>query len=165
LKILLLDQIDIFYIWGFLMLTPPWGTRCYLSELLRQPTSPAIIGLSVLAMTVPSKVFAADILCRGTIHRAHDDNISFSVPWSPNTGFEQKVEFRNTRTGAGISRSSRLRFDRKNDKGQRIYRGNVSGMANVTLINLSRFFQPRPGGQISVNLDGQWGRGTCSNRR
>jgi hypothetical protein len=128
-------------------------------------TSPAIIGLGVLAMTVPSKVFAADIRCRGTIHRAHGDNISFSVPWSPNTGFEQKVEFRNTRTGAGISQSSRLRFDRKNDKGQRIYRGNVSGMADVTLINLSRFFQPRSGGQISVNLDGQWGRGTCSNRR
>ncbi|MDS4031190.1 MAG: hypothetical protein RKO66_14130, partial [Candidatus Contendobacter sp.] len=112
-----------------------------------------------------SKVFAADILCRGTIHRAHSDDISFSVPWSPNTGFEQKVEFRNARTGAGLSQSSRLRFDRKNDKGQRIYRGNVSGMANVTLINLSRFFQPPPGGQISVNFDGQWGRGTCSNRR
>lgn len=128
-------------------------------------TSPAIIGLSILAMMVPSKVFAADILCRGTIDRAHGDNISFSVPWSPNTGFEQRVKFYNARTGAGMSQSSRLRFDRKNDKGQRIYRGNVSGMANVTLINLSRFFQPRPGGQISVNFDGQWGRGTCSNRR
>lgn len=128
-------------------------------------TSPAIIGLSILAITVPSKAFAADIVCRGTIHRANSENISFSVPWSPNTGFEQKVEFRNARTGAGISQSSRLRFDRKNDKGQRIYRGNVSGMADVTLINLSRFFQPKPGGQISVNFDGQWGRGTCSNRR
>ena len=128
-------------------------------------TSPAIIGLSILAITVPSKVFAADILCRGTIHRTHGDNISFSVPWSPNTGFEQRVEFRNARTGAGLSQSSRLRFDRKNDKGQRVYRGNVSGMANVTLINLSRFVQPPPGGQISVNFDGQWGRGTCSNRR
>jgi hypothetical protein len=127
--------------------------------------SPAIIGFGVLAMTVPAKVLAADILCRGTIHRAHGDNISFSVPWSPNTGFEQRVEFRDARTGAGLSKSSRLRFDRKNDKGQRIYRGNVSGMANVTLINLSRFFQPPPGGQVSVNFDGQWGRGTCSNRR
>jgi len=126
--------------------------------------SPTIIGLGVLAITVPSKVFAADMLCRGTIHRANS-NISFSVPWSPNTGFEQQVQFRNARTGIDISRSSRLRFDRKNEKGQRIYRGNVSGMADVTLINLSRSFQPRPGGQISVNFDGQWGRGTCSNRR
>jgi hypothetical protein len=128
-------------------------------------TSPVIIGLSVLAMAVPSTAMAADIVCRGVIHRAHSSNISFSVPWSPNTGFEQKVEFRNIRTGAGISRSSRLRFDRKNDKGQRIYRGNVSGMADVTLIHLSKFFQPQPGGQVSVNFDGQWGRGTCSKRR
>ena len=127
--------------------------------------SPAVIGLSILTMTIPAKALAVDMLCRGTIHRTNADNISFSVPWSPNTGFEQKVEFRNAHTGAGLSRSSRLRFDRKNDKGQRIYRGNVSGMADVTLINLSRFFQPRSGGQISVNLDGQWGRGTCSNRR
>ena len=126
---------------------------------------PAIIGLGVLAMTVPAEAQAADMVCRGTINRAHADNISFSVPWSPNTGFEQRVKFRNARTGAGISQSSRLRFDRKNDKGQRIYRGNVSGMADVTLINLSRFFQPPPRGQVSVNFDGQWGRGTCSNRR
>ncbi|MDS4042423.1 MAG: hypothetical protein RKP20_14760 [Candidatus Competibacter sp.] len=144
----------------------PEGVQMQWRNILRLiAASPAIIGLSVLAMTVPSKVFAANILCRGTIHRAHGDDISFSVPWSPNTGFEQKVEFRNARTGAGLSQSSRLRFDRKNDKDQRIYRGNVSGMANVTLINLSRFFQPRPGGQISVNFDGQWGRGTCADRR
>ena len=127
--------------------------------------SPAVIGLSILTMTIPAKALAVDMLCRGTIHRTHADNISFSVPWSPNTGFEQRVKFRNARTGAGISQSSRLRFDRKNDKGQRIYRGNVSGMADVTLINLSRFFQPPPRGQVSVNFDGQWGRGTCSNRR
>ena len=126
--------------------------------------SPAILGLSVLAMSVPVQAQAADIQCRGTIHRAGDD-ITFSVPWSPNTGFEQRVKFRNARTGAGMSQSSRLRFDRKNDKGQRIYRGNVSGMADVTLVHLSRSFQPRPGGQISVNFDGQWGRGTCSGRR
>ena len=127
-------------------------------------TSPVIIGLSVLAMTVPAKTFAADMLCRGTIHRASGSNILFSVPWSSGRGFEQRVEFRNNRTGANISRSSRLRFDRKNDKGQRIYRGNVSGMADVTLINLSRSFQPRPGGEVSVNFDGQWGRGACSRR-
>ena len=127
--------------------------------------SPAVMGLSLLAMTVSAKALAADILCQGTIHRTHGDNVSFSVPWSPNTGFEQRVKFRNARTGAGLSQSSRLRFDQKNDQGQRIYRGNVSGMANVTLINLSRSFQPRPGGQVSVNFDGQWGRGTCSNRR
>ncbi len=135
------------------------------SVLRFMAASPVIIGLSVLAMTVPAQVLAADITCRGTIQRAHSHDISFSVPWSPNTGFEQRVQFRNARTGIDISRSSRLRFDRKNDKGQRIYRGNVSGMADVTLINLSRSFQPRPGGQISVNFDGQWGRGTCSNRR
>lgn len=127
--------------------------------------SPAIIGLSVLAISVPATAVAADIQCRGTIHRARADDITFSVPWSPNTGFEQRVKFRNARTGAGMSQSSRLRFDRKNDQGQRIYRGNVSGMADVTLINLSRSFQPRPGGQISVNFDGQWGRGACSTRR
>lgn len=125
----------------------------------------AIIGLSVLAMNLPVQAQAADMQCRGTLHRARADDITFSVPWSPNTGFEQRVTFRNARTGAGMSQSSRLRFDRKNDKGQRIYRGNVSGMADVTLINLSRFFKPRPGGQISLNFDGQWGRGTCSNRR
>ena len=134
------------------------------STLRLMIASTALIGFSVLVMSVPAKAQAADILCRGTIHRAGDD-ITFSVSWSPNTGFEQRVKFRNARTGVDISRSSRLRFDRKNDKGQRIYRGNVSGMADITLINLSRFFQPRPGGQISVNFDGQWGRGTCSHRR
>ena len=127
--------------------------------------NPAIIGLSVLAISVPATAVAADMQCRGTIYRANSSNISFSVPWSPHTGFEQRVKFRNARTGAGMSQSSRLRFDHKNDQGQRIYRGNVSGMADVTLINLSRSFKPRPGGQISVNFDGQWGRGTCSHRR
>ncbi|MDZ7622415.1 MAG: hypothetical protein U5O69_08665 [Candidatus Competibacteraceae bacterium] len=117
----------------------------------------------MIAMLAPT-ASAADLVCRGTIHRAHGDNLVFTIPWSPNTGFEQEVEFRNARTGAGISRSSRLRFDQTNDQGQRIYRGDVAGMANVTLINLSEFVQPPPGGQISVNLDGQWGRGTCSNR-
>ncbi len=125
--------------------------------------TPAIVGISMIAMLAPT-ASAADIFCRGTIHRTNGDNLVFTVPWSPNTGFEQEVEFRNARTGAGISRSSRLRFDRTNDQGQRIYRGDVAGMADVTLINLSEFVQPPPGGQISVNLDGQWGRGTCSNR-
>lgn len=125
--------------------------------------TPAVVGISAIAM-FSSTASAANLVCRGTIHRAHGDNIVFTVPWSPNTSFEQKVEFRNARTSTGISRSSRLRFDRTNDQGQRIYRGNVAGMANVTLINLSEFVQPTSGGQISVNLDGQWGRGTCSNR-
>jgi len=125
--------------------------------------TPAVVGISAIAM-FSLTASAADLVCRGTIHRANADNIVFTVPWSPNTGFEQEVEFRNARTGAGISRSSRLRFDRPNDQGQRIYRGDVAGMASVTLINLSGFVQPPPGGQISVSLDGQWGRGTCSNR-
>jgi hypothetical protein len=124
--------------------------------------APAVVGISMIAMLAPT-ASAADLVCRGTIHRANGDNLVFTIPWSPNTGFEQEVEFRNARTGAGISRSSRLRFDRPNDQGQRIYRGDVAGMADVTLINLSGFVQPPPGGQISVNLDGQWGRGTCSN--
>ena len=125
--------------------------------------APAVVGISMIAMLAPT-ASAADLVCRGTIHRANGDNLVFTIPWSPNTGFEQEVEFRNARTGAGISRSSRLRFDRPNDQGQRIYRGDVAGMADVTLINLSEFVQPPPGGQISVNLDGQWGRGTCSHR-
>ncbi|AMW27653.1 MULTISPECIES: hypothetical protein [Arthrospira] len=121
--------------------------------------TPTIIGISVLGVAVPKAL--ADIVCRGTIFRTDADNLSFSVPWSPNTGFEQEVEFRNARTGAGIAQSSRLKFDRTNDQGQRLYRGNVSGMASVTLIDLAEF-QPRPGTKVSVSYDGQWGRGTCS---
>jgi hypothetical protein len=65
----------------------------------------AVVGISVIAMLAPT-ASAADLVCRGTIHRANGDNIVFTVPWSPNTGFEQEVEFRNARTGAGIYRSS-----------------------------------------------------------
>lgn len=124
-------------------------------------TTPTIIAISILGIAVPQAL--ADIVCRGTIYRYGGDNLSFSVPWSPNTGFEQEVEFRNARTGAGIAKSSRLRYDRENNQSQGIYRGDVSGMADVTLVDLAEF-QPRPGTQVSVAYDNQWGRGTCSNR-
>lgn len=126
--------------------------------------SPALIAISILAAGLPAKAEAADWMCRGTIRRAHSDNVRFSVPWTPNAGFEQRIKFRNDRTGSNMPHSSRLRYDRRNDKGQRIYRGNVNGMADVTLIHLSRSSNPRPGGEVSVNFDGQWGRGTCNRR-
>lgn len=125
---------------------------------------PALLGLSVAALSMPVSAEAAGMQCSGTINRARADNIRFTVPWNQRHGFEQRVNFRNARTGKEMSQSSRLRYDRKNDKGQRIYRGAVGGMADVTLINLSRSFTPRVDGQISLSLDGQWGRGTCRRR-
>lgn len=126
--------------------------------------APALLSLSVVALSIPAHADAAGLQCTGTINRARADNVRFSVPWNQRHGFEQRIQFRNARTGKELSQSSRLRYDRNNDKGQRIYRGHVGGMADVTLINLSRSFSPRVDGQISVSLDGQWGRGTCRRR-
>ncbi len=63
----------------------------------------AVVGMSAFAITAPINALAADIACQESISRPHGENIAFTVPWSPNTGFEQEVEFRNARTGAGIS--------------------------------------------------------------
>lgn len=125
---------------------------------------PALIGLSVTALSIPANAEAAGLQCSGTIQRPRAADIRFSVPWNARYGFEQRINFRNARTGKELPQSSRLRYDRQNDKGQRIYRGHVRGMADITLINLSRSSQPRPGGEVSVNFDGQWGRGTCRRR-
>ncbi len=124
--------------------------------------APAVVGISAIAMFSPT-ASAADFVCRGAIHRAHGDNIVFYGSLESQYGLRTGSGISQRTDHRGISRSSGLRFDRTNDQGQRIYRGNVAGMADVTLINLSEFVQPPPGGQISVNLDGQWGRGTCSN--
>ncbi len=113
-----------------------------------------------LGIAVPH-AFAYDLICKGKIPEA---GLKYSVLHSQESGFMQEVKFRNAKTGNGVAKSSYLKYDTKNTKGQDIYRGGVSGMADVTLVDLSEF-GAEPGSQISVMYDGQWGRGTCSSYR
>lgn len=59
----------------------------------------------------------------------------------------QEVKFQNAKTGNGVAKSSDLKDDTKNAKGQDIYRGGVSGMADVPRVDLSEF-SAEPGSQI-----------------
>lgn len=93
--------------------------------------------------------------CNGSIGV---NGIDFTVFFTREAGFS-RIEFRRRSNGQLIAESF-LSYDRKNDKGQAIWRGSVNNAASVTLIHLSTG-PGRPGDQVSVKYDGQWGRGTC----
>jgi hypothetical protein len=87
------------------------------------------------------------------------NDVNFTVLFTREAGFS-RIVFRRRSTGQQIAEAF-LSYDRKNAKGQDIWRGSVNGAADVTLVHLSS----RPaqvGDQVSVGYDGQWGRGTCA---
>jgi len=94
--------------------------------------------------------------CNGSI-LAND--INYTVFFTREAGFS-RIILRRRSSGQQIAETF-LSFDRKNDKGQAIWRGSVNNAASVTLIHLAS--RPaQPGDQVSVGYDQQWGRGTCN---
>lgn len=86
------------------------------------------------------------------------NDIDFTVSFTREAGFSQ-IELRRRSTGQQIANTT-LSYDRTNDQGQAIWRGNVNNMADVTLVHLATG-PGQSGDQVSVSYDGQWGRGTC----
>jgi|GEM_PF-2828336 hypothetical protein len=86
------------------------------------------------------------------------NDINFTVFFTREAGFS-RIQLRRRSTGQQIAETF-LSYDRKNDKGQAIWRGAVNGAADVTLVHLSTRPAQR-GDQVSVGYDQQWGRGTC----
>jgi len=127
-----------------------------------------IFALNVPAIAAPSPPLAAATLiaqepnqdslhmtCNGSIEV---NDIDYSAFFTREAGFS-RIQLRRRSSGQQIAETF-LSFDTQNDKGQAIWRGAVDDMANVTLIHLAT--RPaRVGDQVSVNYDGQWGRGTC----
>lgn len=86
------------------------------------------------------------------------NDINYTAFFTREAGFS-RIVLRRRSTGQQIAETF-LSFDRKNDKGQAIWRGSVNNGASVTLIHLAS--RPaQPGDQVSVGYDNQWGRGTC----
>lgn len=94
--------------------------------------------------------------CNGSIYV---NDINFTVSFTREAGFS-RIVLRRRSNGQQIAEAF-LSYDRKNDKGQAIWRGSVNDMASVTLVHLSTRPAQR-GDQVSVGYDGQWGRGTCN---
>ena len=93
--------------------------------------------------------------CNGSI-LAND--INYTVFFTREAGFS-RIVLRRRSSGQQIAETF-LSYDRKNSKGQAIWRGSVNNAASVTLIHLAS--RPaQPGDQVSVGYDKQWGRGTC----
>lgn len=86
------------------------------------------------------------------------NNVDFTVFFTREAGFS-RVEFRRRPGGQQIGEAF-LSYDTKNASGQAIWRGSMNNAASVTLVHLSTS-PGRPGDQVSVKYDGQWGRGTC----
>jgi hypothetical protein len=86
------------------------------------------------------------------------NDIDFTAFFTREAGFS-RIEFRRRSNGQQIAEAF-LSYDRKNAKGQDIWRGSVNNAATVSLVHLAS--RPaQPGDQVSVGYDGQWGRGTC----
>ena len=86
------------------------------------------------------------------------NDIDFTAYFTREAGFSQ-IDLKRPDTGEVFANST-LSFDGQNDQGESIWRGDVAGMASVTLVHLSRN-PAQLGDEISVGYDGQWGRGTC----
>lgn len=82
----------------------------------------------------------------------------FAVYYSRESGFS-RAEFRPRGTSATLS--AFLTYDGINAQGQRVWRGSVNNMADVTVIHLSTQQQPSEGDAVLVNYAGQEGRGIC----
>lgn len=87
------------------------------------------------------------------------NDVNYTVFFTREAGFS-RIVLRRRSTGQQIAEAF-LSYDRKNAKGQAIWRGAVNDAADVTLVHLSTRAAQR-GDQVSVGYDGQWGRGTCN---
>lgn len=87
------------------------------------------------------------------------NDINYTVFFTREAGFS-RIVLRRRSTGQQIAETT-LSYDRKNAKGQAIWRGAVNDAADVTLVHLSTR-AAQVGDQVSVGYDGQWGRGTCA---
>jgi hypothetical protein len=118
------------------------------AETAPAPESPTLAQVEPnqdnLQMTCPGSILVNDI--------------NFTVFFTREAGFS-RIQLRRRSTGQQIAETF-LSYDRKNDKGQAIWRGSVNGAADVTLVHLSSRPAQR-GDQVSVGYDQQWGRGTC----
>ena len=124
----------------------------------------AVSALPSRAVTTESTVIAQvepnqdnlQMQCPGSIGV---NDVNFRVLYTREAGFSRIILTRRS-TGQTIAETT-LSYDRKNDKGQAIWRGSVNGAADVTLVHLSTR-APQVGDQVSVGYDMQWGRGTCA---
>lgn len=91
--------------------------------------------------------------CNGTVQ----DRVDFTAFYTREAGFS-RVEFRPYTSNNVLT--SNLSYVGKNAAGETIWKGNVAQMADTTLVHLSPF-PAKPGDQVSVSYDGQWGRATC----
>lgn len=91
--------------------------------------------------------------CNGIVQ----DRVDFTAFYTREAGFS-RVEFR-PRTSNNVLPSS-LSYVGKNAAGESIWKGNIAQMADTTLVHLSPY-AAKPGDQVSVSYDGQWGRATC----
>lgn len=121
-----------------------------------------VIGILALSQSYPAMAAqepnqdSLQMTCNGSI--AVND-VDYTVNFTREAGFSQ-INFRRRSSGQAIANTT-LSFDQQNDQGQAVWRGAVNDAASVTLVHLSN--QPaQRGDQVSVNYDGQWGRGTCN---
>jgi hypothetical protein len=120
------------------------------------PTPGAIAaGTPALAQVEPNQD-NLQMQCPGSILV---NDVNFTVLFTREAGFS-RIVLRRRSTGQQIAEAF-LSYDRKNSKGQDVWRGSVQGAADIVLVHLAT----RPaqvGDQVSVGYDGQWGRGTCA---
>lgn len=87
------------------------------------------------------------------------NDIDFTAHFTREGGFS-RIELARPATGEVFAESF-LSYDGQNDQGEDIWRGDVAGMADVTLVHLAQG-PAQIGDEVSVGYDGQWGRGTCN---
>lgn len=102
----------------------------------------------------PSPPANRDLSCSGQIR-----DLDFVVQSSGRDLVFTRVDFWR-RSANQLVGQSLLTYDGKDQNGLDVFRGNIGGMADVAVINLST---PSiyPGSQVSVRYDASWGRGTC----
>lgn len=130
-----------------------------------------LLSFSTLAMALPSRAVTTESTVIAQVEPNQDNlqmqcpgsigvnDVNFRVLYTREAGFSRIILTRRS-TGQTIAETT-LSYDRKNDKGQAIWRGSVNGAADVTLVHLSTR-APQVGDQVSVGYDMQWGRGTCA---
>lgn len=124
------------------------------SEFTPAPPPPAPTSAPLISMA-PEEPNQDNLsmTCNGTVQ----DRVDFTAFYTREAGFS-RVEFR-PRTSNNVLPST-LSYVGKNAAGESIWRGSVAQMADTTLVHLSPF-PAKPGDQVSVSYDGQWGRATC----
>ncbi|GAB4147131.1 MAG: hypothetical protein Fur0046_25270 [Cyanobacteria bacterium J069] len=125
-----------------------------ISEFTPAPPPPAPVPESPVS-TSPTEPNQGNLslTCMGTVA----DRVDFTVFYTSESGFS-RAEFR-PRTSTAVLPSD-LTYVGKNAGGEAIWKGSVAQMADTTLVHLSPY-AAKPGDQVSVSYDGQWGQATC----